>query len=436
MVALAADWLAGRRFPVGMGGVGVVAGDPANDGTTGDAVLASLLRVLASGADGSRGREHWDSLMYVVNGQGSSAAGSEVVGVAELAALRQQPDDTASAETLARVLLARSRDDESFRSDFSAWRGQRAIQAAEQSLRDGAINGVGSSPAQKTSPRKNKPQKKSWQERLSGPWPVTIGGGLVVVVGGIFITSLLTGANPPSASSAPASPASSPTAGPPVQINSVQVVQSVRSPGLALPAVVRLSQAQLAQLNFDTYNQVLSSEGGIRVGTSQVDVAVTGNAATPARITGINVIDRSCRPPLTGTLFETGGGQGEGPTIAVSFDLDAPDPVPLTTSGQEFFIVHTISLQLGEQQTLVIESATERHFCQYELQLVVLVGSHTTTETITDHGKPFQALATAPFSNYGAIYVGGFLNTDSLHGAFVPVNPATYKGGLIGRYAS
>ena len=210
----------------------------------------------------------------------------------------------------------------------------------------------------------------------------------------------------------------------------------MQSPGLALPTVVRLSQAQLAQLNFDTYDQVLSNEGGIRVGTSQVDVAVTGNAATPARVTGINVIDRSCRPPQTGTLFETGGGQGEGPTIAVSFDLDAPDPVPLTTSGQEFFIDHTISLQLGEQQTLIIESATKRYYCQYELQIVVLVGSHTTTETITDHGKPFQALATAPFSQYGAIYVGGFLNTDSLHGAFVPVSPATYKGGLIGRYAS
>ncbi len=82
-----------------MGGVGVVARDPANDGTTGDAALAPLLRALASGADGSRGREHWDSLVHVVNGQGGSAAGSEVVGVAELAALRQQPVDTASAET-------------------------------------------------------------------------------------------------------------------------------------------------------------------------------------------------------------------------------------------------------------------------------------------------------------------------------------------------
>ncbi len=80
-----------------------------------------------------------------------------------------------------------------------------------------AINATDPSPVQKTSLRKNEPQKKRWRDRLSGPWLVaigsTIGGGLVILFATIYVTPLLTGANPSSTSSAPASPASPPAAG-------------------------------------------------------------------------------------------------------------------------------------------------------------------------------------------------------------------------------
>jgi hypothetical protein len=174
-------------IPVGMGGVGVVAGEPTNSGTTGDAMLALLLHALAGGANGGKGHEHWDSLVRVVDGQGDGKA----VGVAELTALRRKPD-AASAETLTRVLLDRYRDDESFRNDFSAWRGQEPIRATERSLRDVAINAAVSNLTRKKGPRKNKSRRKLWEKRLSGPWLVTIAGGLIVIVVGAIITPMLT----------------------------------------------------------------------------------------------------------------------------------------------------------------------------------------------------------------------------------------------------
>jgi hypothetical protein len=184
-----------------MVGGGVVAGEPADSGTAGDAMLALLLHALAGSADGSHERGHWDDLVRVVDGQGDGLA----VGAAELAALRRKPD-AGSAETVTRVLLTRSHDDESFRNDFSAWRSQEPIQAAERSLRDAAINAAVSSLKRKKGPRKNKSRRKLWEKRLSGPWLVTIAGGLVVIVAGAIITPMLTSASPP--------PTSSPTAGP------------------------------------------------------------------------------------------------------------------------------------------------------------------------------------------------------------------------------
>lgn len=414
----------------------------AYDGNDQAAVLAAVLRILASGAEGSLGRERWDGLARVVNSQGATAVGGKAAGVAELAALRHHPDNTRSAETLARVLLARSDNDASFRNAFTTWRGQREIQATERSLHGAAGDASASSPAQKISPQESNPQHRHWWDRLrghlSGPWQVGI-GSLILGIPIALLTAHLSGGNSPSTSSPSAS--YSPTGSAPVQINSVQVIPSVQSRGMVLPEVIRLSKAQFAQLNqmdrtnWDAYSQIISNEGGVRLGISQVEIAVTGNAPQSARITGINVVDRSCRPPLTGTLFNTGGGQGEGPTIPANFNLDIPDPVALTPSGVGFFAGHTITLNPGEKQTLVIGSVTENYYCQYELQLSVLVGSRTTMETVTDHGKRFQALAAAPFSRYGAIYVGGSLNTSSNYGAFVPENPATYKGGVVGRYA-
>jgi hypothetical protein len=111
------------------------------------------------------------------------------------------------------------------------------------------------------------------------------------------------------------------------------------------------------------------------------------------------------------------------------------------SSGQAFFAVHTITLERGEQQTLTIEYATSHYYCHFKFQLAVLVGSRTTLETIANHGKPFQATAGPfgrtgePFSRYGAIYVGGDLNTNPTDGAFVPEDPATYNGGSVGPYA-
>jgi hypothetical protein len=413
----------------------------AYDGNDQVAVLAALFHILASGAEGSRGRERWDGLVRVVNSHGATAVGGKAAGVAELAALRHQPDDTKSAETLARVLLARSDDDALFRDAFTIWHGQEEIQATERSLHGAAGGASASSPAQRTSPQGSNGEHRHWWQRLrgylSGPWQVAI-GVLILGIPATILSAHLSGGNSPSTSSPSAS--YSPTGNAPVQINSVQVIPSVQSRGMVLPEVIRLSKAQFAQLNqmdrtnWDAYSQIISKEGGVRLGISQVEIAVTGNVPQSARITGIRVVDRSCRPPLAGTLFYTGGGQGEGSTIPANFNLDIPDPVALTPSGVGFFAGHTITLSPGEKQTLVIGSVTENYYCQYELQLSVLVGSRTTMETVNDHGKRFQALAAAPFSRYGAIYVGGSLNTGSIYGAFVSENPATYKGGLVGHY--
>src|SRR5579862_7571287 len=100
-----------------------------NDGTARhgdgpDAALAAQLRALAASTDDIHGRQLWDGLARAVDGPTTSGSS----GAAELAALRQQPDDRQRAETLAHVLLTRAANDERFRAALSDWRGQIRLQ--------------------------------------------------------------------------------------------------------------------------------------------------------------------------------------------------------------------------------------------------------------------------------------------------------------------
>ena len=419
----------------------------ADDGVDQVDALAAILGRVAEMADGVHGGQLWESLAAVIRMPVVTGA----TGRTEFGALRRVPGDKQVARELALVLLARANADDSFREAVSRWRGQKEIEATERSLLGAARSASASSPARETSNQEDsKPQKSRWrarlrdlQGRLSGPWQIAIGSAVIaaIIVTPITLyeTLFISGGSPSASSPSASSPSASYSlaAGAPVQINAVQTGPSLNSQGMVLPGVVRLSSARLSQINQLQQGDSRAFAGqfpgeGVWLGGSQVTIQITGNAPS-VRITGINVIDESCRPPLSGTLFLVGGGQGEGPTIQVDFDLDASGPVALTPSGQAFFVVNRIILNPGEEQTLVIESTTKRYYCQYQLQLVVLVGSRTTTETVSDHGKPFQALATLPFSQYGAIYVGGSLNVSASTtvNALVPESPATYKGGIV-----
>lgn len=225
--------------------------------------------------------------------------------------------------------------------------------------------------------------------------------------------------------------------GPPVVVNHVQVIGNPDSEGTVLPDAVTLDPAQLAEAgdhSGEGFATLVKKHHGVPVGASLVSVAVTGNAAQPVRIVDLKVVNRNCTAPLTGTYFFTGGPQGEGSVIQISFDLDMREPVALASDGRGYFAAHTISLEPGEQLTLAFTSVTKKSYCRYELQLVVLVGSSRMTQTVNDDGKPFEVLTDQPFEKYTNLYVGGMRHESAdpnRAGSFIAADPATYHGEII-----
>lgn len=103
---------------------------PAGSGSVPAIALAALLTALAEGADGEHGSQIWDSLTDLLSQ-------SAVPGVRgrDLDALGQAPDDEHLAAELARLLVAHTSTDDSFRSAMDTWRVQNHIRLIEDWIR-------------------------------------------------------------------------------------------------------------------------------------------------------------------------------------------------------------------------------------------------------------------------------------------------------------
>jgi hypothetical protein len=218
-----------------------------------------------------------------------------------------------------------------------------------------------------------------------------------------------------------------------VKIDSVTVMRNASQAGTYLfQRPVHLSQKDLAALNqlqdgTPAYDAWFRSRGGVDPSPSSIQLVVEGNASQSARITDIAILKR-CQPQLTGTIFLSPSA-GEESSILLDFNLDSTRAIAETPNGQDYFSNFTISLAPGEVRVLQINATTSHYYCRFTLQMTVLIGSHSTVETVTNMGKPFQVSAvTAPLKDYQAIYAGGVATPSGYPpGYFVPENPQSYQ---------
>lgn len=205
-----------------------------------------------------------------------------------------------------------------------------------------------------------------------------------------------------------------------------------------------LSPQQLATMN--GRSDLTSPPPGTIIANSEwLILTVAGNSASPVTINNITV-NKSCEtPPSGGTLFYSPtAGAGPFPVASIYFNLDMAIPVgryqPISGDpiGGNFFAKEAISLRYQEPQTLAIYIVTSR-YCHFSFTLNVATFNGPVAEKITDGGKPFSITSDdesdnpadpgshVPFSSYNVIYAGGSADQQN-NGAFMRVNPATYKG--------
>jgi len=294
--------------------------------------------------------------------------------------------------------------------------------------------GSGRKPA--AHPARPSQKHQSFRERAfsgSAKWIGGIATAAVVAAVTAVVTALVTADVTTAQGTAPAPVPPTLAAGghgPPVRIDSVTVLRTTSQAGTyVFQRPLHLSPQELAALNrlqdgTPAYDAWFRSRGGVDPSPSSIQLVVNGNASQPARITDVTLV-KSCRPQLTGTLFDSPSAGNQG-SILLDFNLDSARTIAQTPNGQDYFANFTISLEPGEVQVLQIYTTTSKYFCQFTLQLTVLVGSHQTTETVTDDGKPFQVTAaTAPVKDFQVVYAGG---VETSNGYFVPENPRKFQG--------
>ena len=221
--------------------------------------------------------------------------------------------------------------------------------------------------------------------------------------------------------------------GPPVKIDSVTVLRTNSQAGTyVFQRTVNLSQSDLQSLNqlqgnTPAYDAWFRSRGGVDPSSSNVQLVVEGNADQPTRITNITLA-KSCQAPLVGTLFDNPPAAGQ-PALLINFNLDSPQSIAQAPDGHDYFPKSTVVLNPGEVQVIEATASTTLHYCQYNLQLTVLVGDHTTVETVTNDGKPFQVSALyKSTASYHALYAGGIDSPDPT-GGFVQERPRYHGNG-------
>jgi len=155
----------------------------------------------------------------------------------------------------------------------------------------------------------------------------------------------------------------------------------------------------------------LEDRGGASPYVVQIQLVIVGNRTQPVRI--MNVKTKSeCTDPHDGILFHNPPAGADDSEI-INFDLDKADPEakfidPRDGKEQPYFPARTISLTKGEQQVLLVHAKTDKHFCQFRLQLTVLDGSDTSTIEVPKSDRDaFKVSAELPGTKYKTVYLGG-----------------------------
>jgi hypothetical protein len=134
------------------------------------------------------------------------------------------------------------------------------------------------------------------------------------------------------------------------------------------------------------------AEGAVHTSPLRLRITLEGNTVRNVSITEMRakILRRSAR--LTGARVTCPSG-GVVNVPRLRFDLDSPDPIALTPSGQPFFEGRSIPLTKGESQTISVSATTREKYVEWLLQIVAVIDNERRKINVTNDGHPFQVTA-------------------------------------------
>ena len=218
------------------------------------------------------------------------------------------------------------------------------------------------------------------------------------------------------------------------------------------PATVTPGPGQIAQINEaddnpKTVNQDLFGDGGY---APFIDTQFVLHNGCSQRVTITDIqVQKSCQPPLDGTIFVGQANLSEpdltDTSTQLGFDLDSPDPEAMVTAGwdvgkwtQEYATGPLIAIPGNSDYAIDIRAIALHVACRFSILIRVLFGGKTLTEAFADDGQPFRVSALLagvlkpgrpgyrPFAGYRRLYVGWAASPWN-DGTWTRENPDTWQ---------
>jgi hypothetical protein len=199
---------------------------------------------------------------------------------------------------------------------------------------------------------------------------------------------------------------------PPLGVNTAvsyddQLAVSLAKPLQAGPGYTQLLQGIIDNGYGSGWGPFLAANDGAPVHELHVDLYLTGQSATPVRVTNIRIqLTGPPRPRFTGTYIPIPHAGGQA-AFRFTSRLDSASPVIVGVQGQQSFPDFNVTLTSNEQATVSIDFFAVRYTYSWILEVDYLQGTRQHTLRVTGPGgKPF--LLTSLASRYGAVYATNY----------------------------
>ncbi len=150
----------------------------------------------------------------------------------------------------------------------------------------------------------------------------------------------------------------------------------------------------------------VASAGGADVGTTFLKLVLEGNSSATVLLTDVRVVVTSRESPISETRV-TYPAAGDVTVHGIGFDLDETTPVARAIEddsmgpagvadpsfARPFFDDHHWTLSKGEVLVFNVVANTRRSFCEWHLQLDLVVGGSPAVMSLMDRGQPFRTSA-------------------------------------------
>jgi hypothetical protein len=152
-------------------------------------------------------------------------------------------------------------------------------------------------------------------------------------------------------------------------------------------------------------------KGGIDAGRTHLKISIEGLNRTPVLIESMRARVEGRREPIDDTLVAC-ALEGLIEVIGIGFDLDEQPSLARSIKqdgglGRPFFERSSITVAEGEILTLAVTAFAEQCFCQWRIEIDLVVEGERQTFVIDDNGQPFQTTAAVSLPSHRVVWWGG-----------------------------